>query len=347
MRNSNPDRWTGLGFVATSANADPNTIAGIPGVDAVAHQIAWGMNAQHPNEMPGYLAALEQHALEPVGWGWCDARDVAGAAAEGVRHAELVVGLELELYVANMEEPYDAHGDSSSPRYYMPDAYFDAFLAVAPHVELACTTTPRWASNHGALREAGAVLMGQAFSLEVPSPPGPATVDACCRFAIEWGWDLRYVRPLVQVYETNGVVPAAGPYLEESARHGVGVVPYILEQAFAGAGRALLDELAPATSRRPLAATEPEPPTTGGPPVAGNAIPTPAPGETIGPDHGITALVDYLQRQPDMPTRTSSYNPSKPASWPWPERLERTLRILAADHDAAGAERELDPDLEH
>ena len=345
MRNSNPDRWTGLGFVATSVNADPSVIAGIPGVDAVAHQVVWGMDRQHPNEMPGYLAALEQHALEPVGWGWCAATDTDDAALEGARHAEVVVELGLELYVANMEEPYDAHGDSGSPRYYMPDAYFDAFLSIAPHVELACTTTPRWASNHGALRDAGAVLMPQAFSLEVPSPPGPATVDAICRFSIEWGWSLRYVRPLVQVYETNGAVPPAGPYLTESAAHGVGVVPYILEQAFAGAGRALLDELAPATSRRPLADTEPEPP-NGGPPVAGNAIPTPAPGETIGPDHGITALADFLQRQPDMPVRGANYNPSKPATWPWPERLERTLRILAADHDAAAADRGADDELE-
>lgn len=337
MRNSNPDRWTGLGFVATSVNADPNTIAGIPGIDAVAHQVVWGMNRQHPNEMPGYLAGLEQHALEPVGWGWCAATDTDDAALEGARHAEVVVELGLELYVANMEEPYDAHGNSSSPRWHMPEAYFDAFLAIAPHVELACTTTPRWASDHAAVRDAGAVLMPQAFSLEVPSPPGPAAVAPICEFSLEWGWNLRYVRPLVQVYETLGVVPAAGPYLEESARYGVGVVPYILEQAFAGAGRALLDELAPATSRRPLPATEPEPgpePPNGGP-VAGNEIPTPALGEKIGPDHGITALVDYLQKQPGMPTRGSGYNPAKPSTWPWHERLERTLKILAADHDDA------------
>lgn len=88
----------------------------------------------------------------------------------------------------------------------------------------------------------------------------------------------------------------------------------------------------PAGSRDPYAPDGP-PPTNGGT-VPDDAIPMPKPGEKIGDQHGITALVDWLQAQDGMPQRTLSYDPAKPKTWPWPERIERTLRILAADHDA-------------
>jgi hypothetical protein len=77
-----------------------------------------------------------------------------------------------------------------------------------------------------------------------------------------------------------------------------------------------------------------EPLPTNGGDMADNAIPPISPNEIIGTEHGITALVDWLQKQPGMPIRTSSYNPQKPGTWPWPERLERALKILVADHDA-------------
>lgn len=54
----------------------------------------------------------------------------------------------------------------------------------------------------------------------------------------------------------------------------------------------------------------------------------------IGSQHGITAFVDWLQKQPGMPQRGSNYNPNDPATWPWPERLERTLNMMREDHDS-------------
>jgi hypothetical protein len=80
--------------------------------------------------------------------------------------------------------------------------------------------------------------------------------------------------------------------------------------------------------------------------VPDDTIPTPQPGEVIGSNHGITALVDWLQKQPSMPTRGADYDPAKPKTWPWPERVERTLRILAADHDAALPRSAPNPDEE-
>lgn len=53
----------------------------------------------------------------------------------------------------------------------------------------------------------------------------------------------------------------------------------------------------------------------------------------IGTSHGITAFIDWLQKQPNMPKRSADYDPANPATWPWPERLERTLNMLREDHD--------------
>jgi hypothetical protein len=53
----------------------------------------------------------------------------------------------------------------------------------------------------------------------------------------------------------------------------------------------------------------------------------------IGDQHGITAFIDWLQAQPNMPQRGSGYDPAKPGTWPWPERLERTLNILRCAND--------------
>lgn len=53
----------------------------------------------------------------------------------------------------------------------------------------------------------------------------------------------------------------------------------------------------------------------------------------IGTSHGITAFVDWLKKQPGVPKRGPDYKPDNPATWPWPERLERTLNMLREDYD--------------
>lgn len=54
----------------------------------------------------------------------------------------------------------------------------------------------------------------------------------------------------------------------------------------------------------------------------------------IGSQHGITSFVDWLQKQPGVPTKHGAdYDKNNPATWPWPERLERTLNMLREDHD--------------
>jgi hypothetical protein len=54
----------------------------------------------------------------------------------------------------------------------------------------------------------------------------------------------------------------------------------------------------------------------------------------IGTQHGISAFIDWLQKQPGVPTEHKpNYDPKNPGTWPWPERLERTLNMLREDHD--------------
>jgi hypothetical protein len=54
----------------------------------------------------------------------------------------------------------------------------------------------------------------------------------------------------------------------------------------------------------------------------------------IGTSHGITAFIKWLKKQPGVPIdHGPDYNPNNPATWPWPERFERTLNMLREDHD--------------
>lgn len=307
---SDPVEWVGLGFVSTIENAPGQVLREIEGIEAVAAQIAWGTTEQKPDKMADYLEDLERWSLVPVGWGWCNATDPRGAMMEGAAHARIALSLGLSHFIANMEEPYDAHGDSSSIKYHLPVDYIREFRVIAPDMHFAVTTTPRWASDQNYMREAGAVMMPQAFPLE-----NHCSVADCVDHCIAWGWDPRFIRPLAQVYETEGEVPAAGPFLTDSEYYGVGLVPYILEQALGGEGRELLGDLYPAITRLPL--TRPQEPDM----------------EKIGKQHGITGFANWLRAQPDAPQRGANYDPENVDTWPWPDKIERTLTILAQDHD--------------
>jgi hypothetical protein len=55
----------------------------------------------------------------------------------------------------------------------------------------------------------------------------------------------------------------------------------------------------------------------------------------IGYQDGITAFFDWYRKQPGVPQRGPKYDPDDIDTWPWPDKMERTLRILKDDHDAA------------
>jgi hypothetical protein len=251
-----PHRFVGLGFVASYWNADPNTIAPLSAVTGLAVQIAWGMGpaerTEPGDELRAWVRKCKEMGLAVQPWGWCNAGDVEHARAEGRFHAECCHKFSFDTWIANMEEPYDAHGNSSSPRYTMPTAYANGFTGRAAELglklrALAITTTPTFASSTAELAGAGWVTMPQAFSGADPS----ATVAAVVKHMAAWGWPAARIRPLVQVYATDERRPPAQPYLEESATAGVGVVPYIVEQALDDDGRARLIALTSATMRPP------------------------------------------------------------------------------------------------
>ena len=56
--------------------------------------------------------------------------------------------------------------------------------------------------------------------------------------------------------------------------------------------------------------------------------------EPIGYQDGIQAFIDWYRKQPGVPARGPNYNPDDLSTWPWVDKLERTLRILKDDHDA-------------
>lgn len=56
--------------------------------------------------------------------------------------------------------------------------------------------------------------------------------------------------------------------------------------------------------------------------------------EKIGYYHGLTAMFAFLRKLPGVPKRGPQYDPDNPATWPWPDRAERTLTILKDHYDA-------------
>jgi hypothetical protein len=57
----------------------------------------------------------------------------------------------------------------------------------------------------------------------------------------------------------------------------------------------------------------------------------------IGGQDGIKAYTDWLRKQPGVPQRGPGYNPDDLATWPWIDKITRTLQILKDDHDASSS----------
>jgi hypothetical protein len=320
--------FVGLGFCATFRNADPSVIGPLGVVKGLAPQIAWGASpAVDSALLPAWIATCYQHGLVVRGWAWCAATNTLEAKAEARYHVERCADLGLAWFIANPEEPYDAHGNQSDPRYHMVTAYVEAFHQRADELgldfpALGLTSTPTFGSDMTAPIGRGWTGMPQAFSLAAPA----ATVANCVAHWNAWGWPNSQLRPLVQTYRTDGNVADPQPYLAESAAAGVGVVPYTVEQAMDTEGQMLLTALKPATMRGP---SEEEPV------------------EKIGYQDGVTASMNRLREQDAAGTivqKTGGKWPKDPLAtiaavpldqWKAYDKLERALSILIADHDAS------------
>ena len=243
----NAAAWVGLGFVASAGNISTEMIQGYGCIRVVAPQIAWGQGRpggdQDLTNAKNLINGCRNAGLGVAGWAWCNGPNVEGAQSEARYHAQTVLDLGLGMFIANCEEPYDSHGDQSSARWQMANQYAQAFRSVAPNVELGLTTTPRWASDGTGMRAAGATIMPQCFTGEVPS----ATIAAAVPFMESWGWDRSIQRPLVQTYQTGGQFPDPAAYNTDSWTYSVGVVPYTLEQ-----GGAVIPQLESSILREPI-----------------------------------------------------------------------------------------------
>lgn len=243
--------FVGLGFVASPWNADAAAIKAGGYVTGLAVQTVSGAG---PSEQPAAIAALLESCvevgLERCAWGWCAATDVAGAELEARYHAADVASRRLTRFIANAEESYDAHGNSSSPRYGMLAAYVRAFEAELERrghrlAGKGFTSTPTFASDMTVAQAAGWIGMPQAFELAA----GPsATVAASVAHFRSWGWTAENLRPLAQTYRTDGAYPDSVDMLADAAELEVGLIPYTVEQAMSDLeGRRLLETLRPAT----------------------------------------------------------------------------------------------------
>lgn len=279
--------WERSAFVATPGNVPLELVP--DSIVRLVVQVAWGTRPTLP---PADWLAKARERFEVYAWAWCDARDEAAAAEEASVHADAAAG--YPAFCANMEEPYDAHGDASSPRYGMPAAY----LAELDYGgELGLTTTPRFASDMSAWVKTGAVYQPQAFELETG-----IGVTECVAFAKSYGWPDAQIRPLLQAYPTRGARPDPAALEAECAALELGGIPYTIEQACDTEGRAWLETLRP-TIERPqpahVAPPKPEPDVPawsekgypGGPMVAVKGFPRPmyppdakAKGKTPSPD---------------------------------------------------------------
>ena len=147
-----------------------------------------------------------------------------------------------------MEEPYDAHGDSSSPKMGMPSRYL---AALDYQGELALTTTPRFASHLGEWVARAAIYQPQAFSLET----GVGLTETVTFARDTLGYPVGLIRPLVQAYPTRGERPDPAALNAECEALGVGGIPYTIEQALDSEGQAWLEVMRP-TIERPQASGE-------------------------------------------------------------------------------------------
>lgn len=55
---------------------------------------------------------------------------------------------------------------------------------------------------------------------------------------------------------------------------------------------------------------------------------------TIGSQTGLIGFTNWLENQPGVPDPGPNFDPANIATWPWDEKLRRTLATLATDHDS-------------
>jgi hypothetical protein len=205
-------RWA---WVNTPTDIGPDLVAGL-GYQAA---IIWA----HSPVAAAWVDAARRLNMKVAGWHRCTLPD---PAQDGQQAANTTLHLALDGYALNIEAEYDTFGNSNdTATLARTGQLLTAFHTVCPQVPLAAAVTPRWTGDHNALREHGCCLMPEAYPGEVPD----ATVKACVDFAELYGWLAADVRPLFQVYPTDGVRPSASQAIADAHTAGVRLTPYPIE----------------------------------------------------------------------------------------------------------------------
>lgn len=300
--------WHNSAFIATPGNAP--IIESSDSIDTIFIQVAWGTGPPGAPISDEQLDVLKRY-FKIGAWAWCQGADIA---QEAEWHAEKAHEISAECFIANMEEQYDAHGNSSDPKYSMPTEYLDVLLPDIGDMPLGVTTTAKFGSDMRKWIGSGAIYMPQAFPLE-----NFCTVEDAVEHGMAWGWPIYQIRPLVQTFQTGGQWPDFERMNTDAARYEIGVIPYTFEQ-----GYSVFPELSESI-RRP----NPEPPLP--PPEEGDAM------QLIGSQHGIVAAYNRM-KDIDPAGCNPQFDPNNYNALPveqlkaW-DKVARSLMIMREDHD--------------
>ncbi len=308
--------WHNSAFVATPENVPASMVPDY--IDTLFIQVAWGTRLPDPPITPQRLALLRNY-FSIAAWAWCEGGSQVEEEAHW--HAQMARQIGATAFVANMEEPYDAHANASDPRFLMPARYLKALQESIGSMPIGLTTTPRFGSDMREWIKAEAIYMPQAFPQE-----NHTSVSEAVLHAIAWGWSMDCIRPLVQTYMTNKEWADPVVMNAEATKLKVGVVPYVIETAIGGGdgGMAVIQALSESIKRPNPFPEDPK-----------DEIMA----KLIGDQHGIVAAYNRMKKL-DPGGCNPRFDPNNYDALPldqlkaW-DKWARTLMILREDHDSA------------
>jgi len=164
-----------------------------------------------PGDTVGTVGAYTQQ-LQGYGFKVCGSQ--WGVGEDPVGEAEAALGAintyGFDGWVMNGEKAYEGGGKSA--------AYAMRFRESRPHFPLGWTPEIRLNLDHSVLQRKGVFYMPQVYPGEISW----LSLDYAVQWALEFGYKLENVGPLVQAYETNGVRPPATVYRDDARRLGLG-----------------------------------------------------------------------------------------------------------------------------
>jgi hypothetical protein len=178
----------------------------IPSLDGKVMQSYPDGRVESVAGLTAYVNELHSNGFKVCGsqWGHADDPEGEADAALGV-----VAAVPFDGWVMNGEKPYEGGGKSK--------LYIERFRLSRPHFPLGWTPEQRISIDHNVLQLKGVFYMPQCYPLE-----SGGDLDYVIDWAVNFGYKLENVGPLVQAYTTNNVRPSAMNFRDTAVRRGVG-----------------------------------------------------------------------------------------------------------------------------